>query len=72
MEILEECGSCTPRANGSVVKIRYIKWGKNPPKYDIRAWETNDDGVERLVKGNCFSGEELIELRDLITKLEEE
>lgn len=72
MEILEECGSCTPRANGDVVKLRYIKWGDNPEKYDLRAWRLDEDGNERTVKGNTFTGEELEELYNLIGKLMED
>ena len=71
-EVLEECGSLTARSNGDVVKLRYLSWNDRDPRYDLRAWGTDDDGNERCGKGICLSGEELEELYNLIGKLMEE
>ena len=68
-EVVEECGELTPRKNGDVVKVRYLSWNGRDPKYDIRAWSTDDDGNERCGKGIGMSGEELEELYEVIGKL---
>ena len=72
-EVLEECGACTARANGDVVKLRYISWNGRDPKYDLRVWSTSEDGEsERCGKGIGLNGEELEEIYDIIGKLMEE
>ena len=71
-EVLEECGACTARANGDVVKLRYISWNGRDPKYDLRVWSTDDDGNERCGKGIGLAGEELEEIYDIIGKLMED
>lgn len=71
-EVVEECGSCSERSNGDVVKLRYISWNGRDPKYDLRVWSTDDDGNERCGKGVGLAGEELEEIYDIIGKLMED
>ena len=68
-DVLEECGELTARSNGDVVKLRYLSWNDRDPKYDIRAWSTDDDGNEKCGKGIGLSGDELEELYNIIGKL---
>lgn len=70
-EIKEECGSIK-RANGNTVKLRYMSWDDQEECYDLRIWWIDKAGKEHPGKGFCLTGEELLELRDLITKLEQE
>jgi len=71
-EVVEECGACSERSNGDVVKLRYISWNGRDPKYDLRVWSTDDDGNERCGKGVGLIGEELEEIYDIIGKLMED
>lgn len=71
-EVLEECGACTTRSNGDVVKLRYISWNGRDPRYDLRVWSTDDDGNERCGKGVGLAGEELEEIYSIIEKLMED
>lgn len=70
-EVFEECGVCSPRPNGDVIKLRYMSWNDGEPKYDLRVWY-EEDGKEKCRKGKGFGmvGEELLEIRDLIDELE--
>jgi len=59
MEILEDLGTFYTRKGGWELKLRYISWNGNPPKYDIRPWKANEDGTEKFGKGMTMTGEEL-------------
>lgn len=75
MEIVEKCGVISTRKgkNGdSTLELRYVAWNGNPPKYDIRPWYKDEEGVERCAKGITLSGDELLALRNIINALEEE
>lgn len=41
------------------LRLRYMKWGKNDSKYDLRYWKIEDDGKETAQKGLCLSTEEM-------------
>jgi hypothetical protein len=70
-EVLEDIADLGKRGKATL-KLRYIKWGDNEPKYDIRAWKEDEDGNEISLKGTTLSGEELIALRDALNGMEEE
>lgn len=53
--------------NGWTKELNVVAWGSNPAKYDIRSW--NEDHT-KMTKGITFSREELIQLRDVLTKEE--
>ena len=53
-EVIEECGTIATNGNWEM-KLRYIKWGNNPPKYDLRYWRIKEDGTE--VNGLSIIGE---------------
>ena len=70
-EVLEECGTIS--ANGDWErKLRLVSWNDREPKYDIRDWKVADDGTEMMRKGITLTGEELLIIKDLITKMEKE
>lgn len=74
-EVLEECGTISvnkTKAGENYLKLRYMSWNGREPKYDIRPWYTDEEGNERCLKPRGYTGEELLALRDLINKLEEE
>lgn len=50
-----------PEARGWHKELNLIKWGDNPPKYDLRPW--NEDR-SRMGKGITLSWEELIILKE--------
>lgn len=47
-------------------ELNIVKWGENPPKYDIRDWNLDHS---RMKKGVTFTEEELIELRDILNEM---
>lgn len=73
-EVIEDCGTFAVREtkNGrQELKLRWMSWNDGDPRYDIRPW-FEEDGKEKCLKGLGLSGEELISLRDLINKVEED
>ena len=58
-EVLEDYGDISTKGNYTL-KVRYVKWGNNDPKYDIRAWATDDNGNEKCRKGLTLTGDEVL------------
>lgn len=70
-EVIEKCGVISEGKNGWTTELRYVKWGDNDPKYDIRSWVTNEDGTEKCGKGITLTGEQLEALGNIIKGMEE-
>lgn len=71
-EVLEKCGVISKRGD-STLELRYIAWNGAEPRYDLRNWGVDKEtGEERCYKGITLSGEELVELGNLIKRMEEE
>ena len=66
--VLEEVATVS-ESNGWELKIRYMKWGDNAEKYDIRKWKTDEDGNERCGKGIGLTGEEIEALTNALVKI---
>lgn len=66
-EVLEELGTLSTNGDWET-KLRYVKWGDNAPKYDIRAWKADESG-EKCRKGITLTGEELEKLYGLLTEI---
>jgi hypothetical protein len=49
-------------------ELNLVSFGKYPPKYDIRAWTTDDNGLPKMLKGITLSRDEAIALRDALNK----
>ena len=71
MEVVEKCGVISKGNNGWTTELRYVKWGDNAAKYDLRPWKTKDDGTEICGKGITLTGEELETLGNIIKGMED-
>ncbi|MBD5086663.1 MAG: hypothetical protein HDT29_02975 [Clostridiales bacterium] len=65
-EVIETYGSLSESSKGWRKDIKLISWNQKEAKYDIREW--SPDG-EKMGKGVTLSKEEIINLRDLLNKL---
>ena len=71
MEILEECGTVSENGKNRTL-LRFISWNGNEPKYDLRTWYEDKNGNEKCGRGIALTGEELVELYNIIGKLMED
>ena len=53
-------------------ELRVISWNGGTPKYDIRGWGIDENGNETMTKGLTFDAEELQNLYDILTEMNEE
>lgn len=65
--VVETYGSLSESSKGWKKEIKLISWNQKEAKYDIREW--SPDG-EKMGKGVTLSKEEIINLRDLLNKLD--
>lgn len=65
-EVVETYGSLSESSKGWKKEIKLISWNQKEAKYDIREW--SPDG-EKMGKGVTLSKEEIINLRDLLNKI---
>ena len=70
-KVLEECGTLSTNAKGWSLKLRYISWNGNDPKYDLRSWCEDENG-ERCGKGIILTGNELEALLDILKEMEKQ
>ena len=68
-EVLEECGTLSTNSRGWEMKLRYISWNGNEPKYDLRSWKEDETG-EKCSKGITLTGEELETLLKILKGME--
>ncbi|MCI8421130.1 MAG: hypothetical protein K2O86_02555 [Clostridia bacterium] len=66
-EVVENYGSLSESSKGWKKEIKLISWNQKEAKYDIREWAP--DG-EKMGKGVTLSKEEVINLRDLLNKID--
>ena len=66
-EVVETYGSLSVSSKGWKKEIKLISWNQKEAKYDIREW--SPDG-EKMGKGVTLSKEEIINLRDLLNKID--
>lgn len=67
-KVLEEIATISSNAKGWELKLRYMAWNGNGPKYDLRSWLETEDG-EKCSKGITLTGEELEALYNAIGEL---
>ena len=68
-EVLEECGTLSTNSRGWEMKLRYVSWNGNEPKYDLRSWKEDETG-EKCSKGITLTGEELEALLGILKGME--
>jgi len=56
-----------PEVGGYHKELNLIKWGSNPPKYDLRGW-TSDR--EKMTKGVTLTKDELTILKEKLGGIE--
>lgn len=66
-DVVETYGSLSESSKGWKKEIKLISWNQKEAKYDIREW--SPDG-EKMGKGVTLSKEEIINLRDLLNKID--
>lgn len=66
-EIIRNEGILSESAKGWKKELNLISWNNREPKYDIREWSPDH---EKMGKGVTLSKEELIELRNVLNKME--
>ena len=65
-EIVEEIGVISENAKGWRKELNRISWNGAAPKYDIRDWAPEH---EKMGKGVTLSDEEIVSLKEILSKL---
>lgn len=66
-EIVKKIGVLSTSSKGWAKQINLVSWNDREPKYDIREWAPDGQGMG---KGVTLSKQELIALRELLNSLE--
>jgi hypothetical protein len=66
-EIIKQIGVLSKSGSGWEKQLNLVSWNDREPKYDIREW--SPDG-EKMGKGVTLTKEELLALKELLSKLE--
>lgn len=66
-EIVESLGVISESNKGWTKELNLVAWNNYAPKYDIREW---DPEHEKMGKGLTFTKDEIVELKNLIDKLD--
>lgn len=65
-EIVEEIGVISENAKGWRKELNRISWNGAAPKYDIRDWALEH---KKMGKGVTLSDEEVVSLKEILSKL---
>ena len=66
-EIMKNIGTISEGKGGWAVELNLVSWGGRPAKYDIRSWAPDH---KKMGKGLTLSKEELVSLKDLLSKVD--
>jgi len=66
-DIQQNLGIISEGAKGWKKEFNLISWNGRDPKYDIRDW---DEQHEKMGKGVTLSKEEIIQLREILNRIE--
>jgi len=66
-EIVKKIGVLSKSEKGWTKELNLVSWNDRDPKYDIREWSPEHD---KMSKGVTLSREELVNLRELLSKFE--
>ncbi|MDD3050361.1 MAG: PC4/YdbC family ssDNA-binding protein [Candidatus Cloacimonetes bacterium] len=68
-EIVKEMGILSESPKGWTKELNLVSWNDREPKYDIREWSPDH---QKMGKGVTLSESEMIILKKLVEKIEEE
>lgn len=66
-EITQNLGTISETNKGWIKELNLVSWNDRDPKYDIRDWSPDH---EKMGKGVTLNREELLELRNLLNKID--
>ena len=66
-EITQQLGTVSQGKGGWNLELNLVSWGNREPKYDLRTWSSDH---QKMGKGNTFSKEELVALKNLLNTLD--
>ena len=65
--IVEKFGVISEGKGGWTTELNLVSWGGREAKYDLRSWSADH---EKMSKGITLTKEELISLKELLSKME--
>ncbi len=65
-QIDEVYGVLSENKDGWRKELTYMRWNNRSPKFDIRSWEPNYEG---MTKGITLTKDELMKLRDILNTI---
>ena len=65
--IVEKLGIISEGKGGWAMELNLVSWGGREAKYDIRSWSPDH---EKMSKGITLTKEELLSLKELLSKME--
>lgn len=65
--IYKVLGTLSENKDGWKKQVTCTSWGRYNPKFDIRSWDTDYNG---MTKGITFTLEEMLALRDLLNEVD--
>ena len=66
-EIFKVLGTLSEDKDGWKKQLTCTSWGRYNPKFDLRAWDSEDAGMK---KGVTMTLEEIIALRDILNSVD--
>lgn len=66
-EIIEQLGVLSESEKGWKKELNLVSWSDSEPRYDIRAWNPEH---EKLGKGITLSKEEIIQLKNILNRID--
>lgn len=68
-EVIEKLGTLSDKSGWSK-EINLVSYNSAPAKYDIRSWQTDDEGKRKMSKGITLTKEELKNLKKIIESID--
>ncbi len=66
-KITEPLGVVSEGKGGWKLELNMVSWGEREPKFDLRTWSPDH---QKMGKGNTFSKEEIVALKNLLNSIE--
>lgn len=68
-EVVEKFGTLSDK-NGWSKEVNLISYNGASAKYDIRSWQTDENGDRKMSKGITLTKEEVKELRQILNAID--